>query len=152
MRVLTALLASLMVVSTAGGQTPSNEAQVRKTVQAFYAAFNSHGFDRAAEFTSEDWNHINPGGGWTRGREAVLKELREVHGTFLKGVTDTITSLDVRFATADVAVATVTSQMSTFTMPDGVRHENEAHIRTFVVVRRGTRWLIVQDQNTAVAR
>jgi hypothetical protein len=63
-------------------------------------------------FTSDDWNHINPGGGRTRGREAVLKELREVHGTFLKGVTDTITSLDVRFATPDVAVATVTSQMS----------------------------------------
>ena len=141
-----------MAVSGARSQPPFNESQVRKTVQAFYAAFNSHGFDRASEFTSEDWNHINPGGGRTRGREAVLKELREVHRTFLKGVTDTITNLDVRFATPDVAVATVTSQMSTYTMPDGVKHENEAHIRTFVVTKRSNRWLIVQDQNTTIAR
>jgi uncharacterized protein (TIGR02246 family) len=42
--------------------------------------------------------------------------------------------------------------MSTFTMPDGARQENEQHIRTFVVVQRGGRWLLMQDQNTAVAR
>jgi uncharacterized protein (TIGR02246 family) len=152
MRVLAFVLASLVAVSEAPSQTPSSESQVRETVQAFYAAFNSHGFDRASEFTSDDWNHINPGGGRTRGREAVLKELREVHGTFLRGVTDTITNLDVRFATPDVAVVTVTSQMSTYTMPDGVKHEDEAHIRTFVVRKRSNRWLIMQDQNTTIAR
>jgi hypothetical protein len=32
-----------------------------------------------------------------------------------------------------------------------VKHENERHIRTFVLVRRNDRWLIMQDQNTAVA-
>lgn len=152
MRVLAVILASLAAMSVARSQAASSESHVRETVQAFYAAFNSHGFEHAAAFTSEDWNHINPGGGRTRGREAVLKELREVHGTFLKGVTDSITSLDVRFAAPDVAVVTVTSQMSTYTMPDGVKHENEAHIRTFVVTKRSNRWLIVQDQNTTVAR
>jgi uncharacterized protein (TIGR02246 family) len=151
MRVLASVVASLVAVSGAVAQT-SNEAQVRQTVQSFYAAFNAHEFDRAAEFTSEDWNHINPGGGRTRGREAVLTELREVHGSFLKGVTDTIKELDVRFAAPDVAVVTVTSQMSTYTMPDGVRHENEAHIRTFVVAKQKQRWLIAQDQNTTVGR
>lgn len=82
----------------------------------------------------------------------MLRELEEVHSTFLKGVSDTIEEMAVRFASADVAVATVTSRMSTFTMPDGVRHENEQHIRTFVVVQRNDHWLIMQDQNTAVAR
>ncbi len=42
--------------------------------------------------------------------------------------------------------------MSTYTMPDGVKHENEAYIRTFVVTKRSNRWLIVQDQNTTIAR
>ena len=82
----------------------------------------------------------------------MLKELEEGHGTFLKGVSDTVEEVVVRFASSDVAVVTVTSRMSTFTMPDGVKHENEQHIRTFVVVQRNNHWLIMQDQNTAVVR
>jgi uncharacterized protein (TIGR02246 family) len=135
----------------ASAQTPNPEAPVRKTVQAFYAAFNSHGFDHAADFTTDDWNHINPYGGRTRGRAQVLQELRQVHGTFLKGVSDNIESLDVRMAGPDAAVATVNSRMSTFTSPDGVKHVRERHIRTFVLVKRGARWLIMQDQNTQVS-
>ena len=133
-------------------QSPSRQKQVRQAVQSFYDAFNSHGFGRAAEYTTEDWNHINPFGGRARGRDAVLKELKEVHATFLKGVSDTIESMDVRFATPDVAVVTVTSRMSTFTTPDGIKRENERPIRTFVVVKRSGRWLIMQDQNTLIAR
>ena len=75
-----------------------------------------------------------------------------MHTTFLKGVSDTIESMDIRFATPDVAVVTVTSRMSTFTTPDGVKRENELHIRTFVVVKRSGRWLIIQDQHTLIAR
>lgn len=133
-----------------GAQAPSAEAQVRRTVQAFYDAFNSHRFDRVVDITTDDWNHINPLGGRTRGRAQVLAELREVHGTFLKNVTDRVEKMDVRFAGDDVAVATVASQVSTFTTPDGVKHENEQLTHTFVVVRRGDRWLIMQDQNTIV--
>lgn len=128
--------------------TPSEEQQVRQVVQTFYDAFNSHDFGRLQEFTTEDWNHINPLGGWTRGRDAVLKELKAVHSTFLKGVSDTVEQMSIRFASSDVAVVTVASRVSTFTTPDGVKHENEQPIRTFVVVRRGGRWLIMQDQNT----
>jgi hypothetical protein len=36
----------------------------------------------------------------------------------------------------------------TFTTPDGKKHENDRQIRTFVVVKRGAKWLIMQDQNT----
>jgi uncharacterized protein (TIGR02246 family) len=146
------ILVTLMLVSGAFAETPLEEKPVREVVQWFYTAFNSHGWKQVADYTTEDWNHVNPGGGWTRGRAAVLKELEEVHGTFLKGVSDTVEEIVVRFASSDVAVVTVTSRMSTFTMPDGVRHENEQHIRTFVLVQRNGRWLIMQDHNTAVAR
>jgi uncharacterized protein (TIGR02246 family) len=86
------------------------EAEVRKAVQSFYAAFNSHDFARVPEFTTEDWTHINPLGGWTRGRSAVFKELEEVHSSFLKGVTDTIEEMEVKFATPKVAIVTVPSK------------------------------------------
>ena len=129
--------------------TTTAAAGVRRAVQRFYDAFNAHGFGNAAEFTRDDWVHINPNGGVKQGRAAVLAELREVHASFLKGVTDTPDSIAVRFATRDVAVATVPSRMTpAFTTPDGVRHVNEPHIRTFVVVRRGGVWRIMQDHNT----
>jgi uncharacterized protein (TIGR02246 family) len=135
----------------AGAQAapPAEEKPVRETVQRFYDTFNSHDWGRIAESTTEDWTHINPLGGWTRGRDAVVKSLKEAHATFLKGVTDTPDEIEVRFATADVAVVTVPSTMKgTFTTPDGTKHENDRNIRTFVVVQRGGKWLIMQDQNT----
>jgi uncharacterized protein (TIGR02246 family) len=138
------------VTSAAGAPRPGPEAQVRQAVQAFYSAFNSDGFAGAADFTTDDWNHINPFGGRTNGRAAVLQEVLEVHRTFLKGVTDTVTQMDVRMASPDVAVATVTSRSSAFITPDGVRHDADLQIRTFTVVKRGGRWLIMQDQNTLV--
>ena len=36
-------------------------------------------------YTTIDWVHINPGGGITRGREDVLREVRAIHQTMLKG-------------------------------------------------------------------
>jgi uncharacterized protein (TIGR02246 family) len=140
---------SLTLTAPGFGQSVDSEAPVRQAVEAFYTAFN-RGFEGANEFSTEDWNHIHPGGGWIRGRANVLKEVREVHTTFLKGVSDTVEEMAVRFATREVAVATVISVMSTFVTPDGVKHENERHIRTFVVVKRTGRWLVMQDQNTTI--
>ena len=145
------VLPTLLFAACARGHATSPDTQVRQAVQAFYTAFSSpDGFERAAEFSTDDWNHINPFGGRTNGRAEVLKEVLEVHRTFLKGVTDTVIQMDVRMASPDVAVATVTSDMSAFTGPDGVRREDNHQIRTFVVVKRGDRWLIMQDHNTFV--
>ena len=97
------------------------EAAVRSAIRAFYKAFDD-GFVGAANYATEDWNHINPYGGRDRGREATLKTVRGVHQTFLKGTTDTIQNMDIRFAAENVAVGTVTSMLSPFTSPDGVKH------------------------------
>jgi uncharacterized protein (TIGR02246 family) len=145
------VISTLLVDMPLPAQVSADEQRVREAVQSFYDDFNSHGWSRAANYTTEDWTHINPLGGWTRGRDALLKELGEVHSTFLKNVSDTVEQVAVKFATPDVAVATVLSRMSTYTTPDGVKHEREQHIRTFVLVKRNGRWLIMQDQNTAVA-
>lgn len=152
MKLLLLAVISLCFVSGVLAQKSGKEKQVRQAVQSFYDAFNAHNFDRAAEFTTEDWVHINPLGGWTRGREAVLNELKEVHSTFLKGVSDTPEEMAISFAAPDVAIVTVPGRVSTYTTPDGVRHENERQIRTFLVVKRGPRWLIMHDQNTIRSR
>ncbi len=144
------LIICLVLFVGACNQTPNQETEVRQTVQSFFDAFNKHEFEDVAAITTEDWNHVNPLGGWTKGREAVLKELKEVHSTFLKGVSMTIEDMSVRFASPDVAVVTVTNRIETYTTPDGVKHENERQIKTFIVVKRGGKWMIMQDQNTII--
>jgi uncharacterized protein (TIGR02246 family) len=121
-------------------------------VSKFYETFNTHDFTRAADFTTTDWVHINPFGGWTRGRDKVLAELREVHSSFLKGVTDIPDTIVVRLTGATTAVATVPSRLSDYVTPDGARHIKERQIRTFVLVKQQQRWRIFQDQNTIIIR
>src|SRR5215472_18317189 len=115
MRILEHVVVSLIFAAGVLAQTPDHQKEVRQAVRSFYDAFNTHAFESAEIYTTEDWNHINPFGGWTRSREAVLKELKEVHTTFLKGVSDTIEDMTVRFATPDVTVVTVTSWTTPFT-------------------------------------
>jgi hypothetical protein len=103
---LTALLIVITLISVvpAPVQASDREAEVWSTIEAFYKAFND-GFTKPADYAAEDWNHINPFGGRTRGREAVLKEVREVHRSFLKGATESIETIDIRFATHRIAAS-----------------------------------------------
>ena len=139
----------LLLLAPYAAMSGNDEAGVRAAIQAFHKAFDD-GFTAPADYATADWNHINPYGGRDRSRDATLKTVRQVHQTFLKGTTDTIEDMDIRFATPQVAVATVLSVMSPFKSPDGVNHGTERHIRTFVVTKRGNRWLIMQDHNTTI--
>ena len=134
-----------------GAVPPSEQDRVREVVNSWFAAFSSNSFDSwAPDFATEDWNHINPFGGWAQGRDNILAGARLAHSTFLRGVTQTVEGMAARFATGDVAVVTATSRVSTYTTPDGVKHENTRERRTFVVVKRSGRWLVMQDQATIV--
>jgi uncharacterized protein (TIGR02246 family) len=149
LKVLASLTAALMLTSC--NSAPSDrEAKVRAVVAEFYRNFDE-GFGDPADYATEDWYHISPYGGIDKGRDSTMKDVREVHQTFLKGTKDKITNINIRLASNEVAVATVTSEMSPFTSPDGVKHGVEGHVRTFVVVKRQGRWLIMQDQNTTIA-
>ena len=148
MKLIISILA-LNLVSGVVAHADDKEAAVRATIQTFYTNFNE-GFTSPADYATEDWNHINPTGGRNQGREAVLNRVREVHQTFLKGAKESIESMDVRFAADDVAVGTVISVSTPFVSPDGTKHDVQRGIRTFVIVKRGGRWLIMQDHNTTI--
>jgi hypothetical protein len=52
MKSLTMAMVVLAMPIAAPAQTPGSEAPVRQTVQAFYAAFNAHGFGHAGPLTA----------------------------------------------------------------------------------------------------
>lgn len=62
----------------------------------------------------------------------------------------TIESMDIRFVTPDVAIANVIHKITTYTTPDGAKHEKERHIKTYVIVKQNDKWLLTQDQNTII--
>jgi hypothetical protein len=67
MKILKYVMVSLIVAAKVLAQTLDPEKEVRQAVRSFYDAFNAHAFENAEAYTNEDWNHINPFGGWTRG-------------------------------------------------------------------------------------
>jgi len=151
MKVKILLISALALTAcggTAGSQRDSEDA-VLEPVRAFYAAYDE-GFIQPADYATDDWNHINPLGGRMRSKADTLDEVRGVHTTFLKGATDTIETADVRFASDDVAVATVLSRTSAFAAPGETEARARQQLRTFVVVRRDGKWLVMQDHNTEV--
>jgi uncharacterized protein (TIGR02246 family) len=122
-----------------------------KTVVAFQEDFYEGSFKNAEAYSTSDWRHISPGGGIDKGRDSVLKTVRPVHQTFLKGVAMQIQSIDIRFLTSEEAIADVViHSVGNFTTPDGVRHENERHIKSYVVVKEKGRWLLAHDHNTVI--
>jgi uncharacterized protein (TIGR02246 family) len=132
------------------GQSAQDKEAVEKVVVAFQKDFNKGNFDNADSYSTADWEHINPGGGIDKGRDEVLKTVRSVHQTFLKGVNITIDSMTIRFVTPDVAIADVFHTISNYEFPHGVKHENEREIKTYVIVRQRGKWLLTHDQNTTI--
>lgn len=132
------------------GQSSQDKEAVKKVVFVFQQDFNEGSFKNATAYSTVDWEHINPGGGIDKGRDSVLKTVRAVHQTFLKGVTMRIESMDIRFITSDVAIADVIHKVDNYTTPDGIKHENERHIKTYVVVKKKGKWLLAQDHNTVI--
>jgi hypothetical protein len=135
-------------VDPAGG--PPDDPAVVRPVTAFYAGFNAD-FECNFDFATANWAHINPFGHVTTG-EQVLEHLRDIHATFLKGVSETVEQMRFRWIDSGVALVTVTSKVSPYQLPGEARRENERQRRTFVVVRRGDSWLVLLDHNTIVAQ
>ena len=84
-------LLCLMGVARGSG----DEQLVREVVKSFVTDYNNGDFKNARSYTTDDWVHINPGGGLTRGRDEVLKEVRAIHKTMFKGVSITIDNMTV---------------------------------------------------------
>jgi ketosteroid isomerase-like protein len=137
---------------TGVGQNAQDVDSVKKVVLAFQEDFNEGSFKNAHNYTTIDWEHINPSGGSTKGRDETLTEVRQVHQTFLKGVTTTIESMTIRFVTTDVAIANVIHKGSAFETPDGVKHENPRSFKTYTIIRQKGKWLLTHDQATSIEK
>jgi uncharacterized protein (TIGR02246 family) len=152
MKTISFLFLAILIARVSVGQSSQDEQLVKKVIIAFQNDFNEGSFKNAVNYSTNDWEHFNPGGGTTKGRDEVLKEVRSVHQTFLKGVSMTIESVAIRFIAPNVAIADVIHKISTYELPKEVKHEKERQLKTYIVVRQKGKWLLTHDQNTVIAR
>jgi uncharacterized protein (TIGR02246 family) len=150
MKSITLIITLLLLTPTVFGQSEDDKKAVKNVILSFHNDFNDGDFKNAETYTTEDWEHINPLGGVEKGRANVLKQVRQVHQGFLKGVTMTLEDFSLRFITPDVAIVDAIDKTSNFTTPDGTKHENERHIKTYVLVKKNGKWLLAHDHNTVI--
>lgn|GEM_PF-644826 len=134
----------------ANAQSSRDSAAIEKIILDFQKDFNDGTFKNAIHYTTPDWEHINPLGGIDKGRDQVLKVVRSVHQSFLKGVTMKIKSMSVRFIVPTVAIADVIHEIDAYITPDGVHHNSERQIKTYVLVNQNQTWFLTHDHNTII--
>lgn len=145
------LIISIIILSkTSFGQSSKDEQLVKNVVLAYQDDYNDGGFKNVETYTTKDWEHINPIGGVTKGRDEVMKELRPLCQTILKGVTLAVESMTVKFLSPTVAMANVVHKCSDYEFPQGVKHHNERHMKTYIIVKKQGKWLLTLDQNTII--
>lgn len=143
-------LSCIVLMHCARQSDQTDEESVRKLVLDFQEDFNQGDFQLAEKYATDDWIHINPGGGVDIGKANVLKTVREVHQTFLKGVSITTDSMNISFLSPDVALAVVFHPISTYMAPDGSVHKNERHVKSYVAVKKNGMWSLAMDHNTII--
>jgi uncharacterized protein (TIGR02246 family) len=142
----------LILYSCSSTINQADEDSVKKVVLEFQEDFNDGSFKRADSYATSDWVHINPGGGIAIGKDNVLKEVRGVHQTFLKGVSITTERMNVRFIKPDVALVTAFHAVDNYTTPDSAAHVEERQIKSYVLVKQDGKWLLTLDHNTIIQR
>src|ERR1700722_6255617 len=141
---------TLLFSNTSFGQSSKDEQLVKNVVLAYQDDYNDGGFKNVETYTTINWEHINPIGGITKGRDEVMKELRPLCQTILKGVTLTVESDTVRFLSPTVAIAKVVHKCSDYEFPQGVKHQKERHMKPYIIVKKQSKWLLTLDQNTII--
>lgn len=133
----------------------TDEKAIQAQVSQMVSDWNTHEFKNMDSYMTEDVEWVNIVGMWWKGRAEVKAAHQGNFGAFFKGVPFKQKSLQTRFLTKDVAVATLISNVGEFFPPDGIDHGNNKmpasdDILTLVFVKKNEKWLIASGQNTVV--
>ena len=125
----------------------NDEAAIRQVQVEQANAWNQHDAAAYAKLFSEDGEVINVVGWWWKGRAEIEKKLTAAYAFVFKESTLTITEVEVRFLSADIAIAHVRWTMTGARMPRNVSEPRQG-IEIQVLKKQSDRWMIVSFQNT----
>ena len=141
------LLTSLMALSNAGADQGQDDAAIREVQVRQADAWNRHDAKAYARLFTSDGDVVNVVGWWWKGPAQIESKLAAGYAFVFRDSTLTITSVDVRFLTPEIAVAHVLWTMSGAKMPPGVPEPRQG-TQMQVLRKQGGKWLIAAFQNT----
>jgi uncharacterized protein (TIGR02246 family) len=143
-----AILIMAFVSAIAVADRGADEAAIRDVVQTRQQeAWNKHDAKAYAALFAEDGDLVNVVGWWWKGRTEIESKLTDAFAFVFRDSTLTITEVNVRFLTPDIAVAHMRWTMSGARTPPTILEPREG-IQTFVLQKLGGNWMIVAFQNT----
>lgn len=121
--------------------------QIRDVARQQAVAWNRHDAKAYAALFTENCDVVNVVGWWWKGRAELQNKLAAAFSHAFRESTLTITDVQVRFLTPDIALAHAYWTMTGAKMPPGMP-EPRVGLQTFVMTRQRGRWLISGFQNT----
>lgn len=142
-------LLAVALQGAAESQTQNkDEAAIREVVQARQQdAWNRHDAKAYADLFTEDGDVVNVVGWWWRGRGEIEKKLSDAFTFVFRESTLTVTEVDIRFLTPEIAVAHVRWTMTGARPPPQIPEPRQG-IQLQVLRKEGGKWLITSFQNT----
>jgi len=110
-------------------------------------AWNQHNARAYAGLFAADGDVVNVVAWWWKGRAEIESNLTRMFSSTFRESTLTFTQVDVRFLTADIAIAHARWTMTGAHMPPGLPEPREG-LQTLTVQKRNGGWLIVAFHNT----
>jgi uncharacterized protein (TIGR02246 family) len=125
----------------------ADEAEIRAVATRQGEAWSRHDAKAYAALFTTDCDVVNVVGWWWKGRNELERKLTPMFSSMFSASQLTITDVQVRFLSPDIALAHARWTMTGAHMPPGIP-EPRAGIQTLVFTKDASHWLIAGFQNT----
>jgi uncharacterized protein (TIGR02246 family) len=140
-------LATTLPKAAFGGDLSPDEAEIRNLEIRQQEAWNRRDAKAYSDLFAEDGDVVNVVGWWWKGRSEIAKKLNAAYAYVFRESALTITEIDVKFLTPQIAVAHVRWSMVGARTPEGIPEPRQG-IQTQVLQKQAGQWLIGAFQNT----
>ena len=137
----------MLIANVLAADQSADEAAIRALEARQPEAWNKHDAKAYASLFTENGDCVNIVGWWWKGRAEIEKKLTDAYVYVFKDSTLTVTNVDIRFLTPDVAVAHVRWTLAGARTPAGLPVPQQG-LQTHVVQKQNGEWLIAAFQNT----
>ena len=138
---------ALFTATTFAAAQSADEAAIRALEARQPEAWNNHDAKAYSNLFTEQGDCVNIVGRWWKGRAEIEKKLTDAYIYVFKESTLTITSVDIRFLSADAAIAHVRWTLTGARTPAGLPVPQQG-IQTHTLQKQNGQWLIAAFQNT----
>jgi uncharacterized protein (TIGR02246 family) len=144
---LTLSLVTVVAGAALGHDQSRDEAEIREVEKRQQEAWNQHDAKAYANLFTDDGDIVNVVGWWWKGRAEIEKKLTDAYTYVFRESALTVTDVQVKFLTPEIAVAHVKWTMTGARTPKGIP-EPQQGIQIQVLQKQAGKWLIASFQNT----